>query len=758
MNRSQLFVSFILLLSLLGCTKPIQPESYAIIPQPNTIAYMDDYLNISNGIHINSNLAGGTLISELLMDIVAQTSGDTAIFNSGKESTPLLLNYVQNMPKEHYKLNIDTDKISIEASSDAGMLYGFQTLLQILHNRSTSATIKLRCCEISDAPRFTYRGMHFDVSRHFFTMDELKAFANNMLYYKLNKLHLHLTDDQGWRLQIEQYPLLTEKGAWRLHDKNDSLCIKRAQEDATFAIPEDRYKTKDGKRMYGGWYSKDEMHAFIQYCSKRNIEIIPEIDVPGHFKAAIENYPYLSCTDQAGWGDHFSYPACLGKASTYTFIEDVLTEVAELFPSRYIHIGGDEVNKDEWKKCAKCQLAIRKNKLKDEHELQSYFNHHIEQFLAKKGKKLMGWDEIVEGGLSSETTVMWWRNWAPNTLRNAAKNGNDVIITPDFEYYMDFPYSATPTQKTYDFEPVPEDFTAEMEQRVIGVQANIWTERIPNTKRLYYQSVPRMLALAETAWSAKEDKDYTAFEQRLEAHYTKFHAENIFYHLPTLTGFDEKTVFTDKAVFEIQVPSADMNVYYTLDGSTPTPGSKQYTQALEITESCKIRFRAYRGEVYSKIYESIYELQECAKPIKSEVKQGLKRQQYKGRFDNTIDVKTGTKAVAETTVSNFGLTDFEGKENYALVFSGYYNAPVDGVYQFFTISDDGDQLFINGQLVVDNDGSHGPRERKGAIALGAGLHQIQLIYRQIGGGATQKVMVQVPGKEKREVNASELFY
>jgi len=757
MNKSFFFIALVSLCSLLACNnKPIQVEKYDIIPLPNQMTYAESFLSIRSGLYVDQSATDQGELAGLFNDLILNTGHKGLIVDSTNTATLLALVYAADMPEEHYKLTVEQDKIQIEAASNAGLIYGFQTLLQMIPYGGTS--FELKCCEIVDAPRFEYRGMHFDVSRHFFTMDELEEFADKMLHYKLNKLHLHLTDDQGWRLQIEKYPLLTEKGAWRLHDKNDSLCIKRASEDATFALPGDRYETKEGVKMYGGFYTKAEMRDFIQYCSKRNIEIIPEIDIPGHFKAAIDNYPYLSCTDEAGWGEHFSYPACLGKPSTYQFIENVLTEVAELFPSKYIHIGGDEVNKDEWKKCAKCQAAIQKNGLNDEHELQSHFNHHIEAFLATKGKQLMGWDEIVEGGLSKTTTVMWWRNWAPHTLSTAAKNGNDVIVTPDFEYYLDFPYSATPTQKTYDFEPVPEDFTKEMAKSIHGVQANIWTERIPNVDRLYYQALPRMLALAESGWTEKANKNYTSFSTRLASHVDKFHHDKVFYHLPTLTGFDKQHVFMDTAVFEITVPLEDMKVYYTLDGSAPTQTSAQYTGPVEIKETCEVRFRAFKGDVYSKIYESSYALQQCAKPVIRKVKVGLRRQYYKGRFPKSKSVNLEHKANDEAIVTDFGITDFKGKENYALVFTGYYKASSDGVYKFFTTSDDGDQLFINDKLVVDNDGSHGARERDGAVALAAGLHSIRLIYRQIGGGAAQEVRVQAPNEEKRMVQPSELYY
>ncbi len=742
-----------LIVSLVGCQTSIEVNRYNIIPQPNSFEYYNEFLAIENGIAVQSNSPEGTELIELFKSL----AGQRTIQFDQKGATPLVLEHAPELEEEAYQLLIENDRVVIYSATKAGWINGYQSFLQMLPVEHFDA-VSLKCGKIDDQPRFAYRGMHLDVSRHFFSLDEVKSLVDQMVYYKLNKLHLHLTDDQGWRLEIEKYPLLTEKGAWREHNNQDSTCLERSVDDATFIIPEKHYKNNDGHKLYGGFYTKAQMKDLIDYCAKRNIEIIPEIDIPGHFKAAIDNYPYLSCTDEAGWGSHFSYPACLGKASTYEFIENILTEVAELFPSKYIHIGGDEVNKDEWKKCPNCQAAIKRANLKNEHELQSHFNHQIEAFLATKGKQLLGWDEIVEGGLSKHSTVMWWRNWAPNTIRDAAKNGNDIIVTPDFEYYFDFPYSATPTSKVYNFEPVPEDFTEAMSQSVMGVQGNVWTERIPNTDRLYYQVLPRMLAMAETGWSAKEHKDFASFEERLTKHYAYFEAQGLFYHLPELSGFEEQTVFTDKATFNINMPSDEVMVYYTLDGSAPDTKSNLYTHALSIDKSCTVRFRAYKGEVFSKIYSAEYEKQDLAEPAVVEAKPGMKQRYYKGRYWKSKDVPLTQKANAEAIVEDFGLGRYAGQENYALVFDGYFKASVDGIYMFYTNSDDGDQLFVHEQLIVDNDPSHGPRERKGAIALKAGLHPLRLIYSQIGGGAIQEVFVQVPGEDKRKVRADELFY
>ncbi|WP_439184677.1 family 20 glycosylhydrolase [Carboxylicivirga taeanensis] len=752
MGRILFTLSFFL--TLVSCQDVIFVDKYDIIPQPNELIYQEEYLTIGSGITIQSEHPDGQALRNLFE---SQQNREGLQFNSEESAIPLVLVHDPKYGPEAYQLSVQKDSILIHSASRAGWLNGFQTFLQMLPLRSSDA-VQLRCCVINDEPRFAYRGMHLDVSRHFFTLDEVKQMVDQMVYYKFNKLHLHLTDDQGWRLQIDKYPLLTEKGAWREHNGQDSTCMERAEVDATFIIPEKHYKTIDGQKLYGGFYTKDDIRDLIQYCAQRNIEIIPEIDIPGHFKAAIENYPYLSCTGKAGWGTHFSYPACLGEETTYEFIENVLSEVAELFPSKYIHIGGDEVNKDEWKKCSKCQAAIKKAQLKNEHELQSHFNHQIEAFLAGKGKQLLGWDEIVEGGVSKHSTVMWWRNWAPNTISGAAENGNDVIVTPDFEYYFDFTYAATPTSKVYNFEPVPEGFTPSMAKHIIGVQGNVWTEGIPNTKRLYYQVLPRMLALAETGWTDKSLKDLASFEQRLKTHYNYFEAQDLFYHLPELTGFDEKQVFTDQGVLRINIPEAEMDIYYTTDGSAPTPESDKYTAEVTIEESCTVKFRSYKGNVFSKIYTVEFEKQKLAEAQKVEAQLGLMKKFYDGRYWKCEEVPVAQKPDVEFRADDFGLGQYKGQENYALVFDGYFNAEKDGVYTFYTNSDDGDQLYINGELIVDNGPSHGPNVRKGAVALKAGLHSLRLIYCQIGGGAVQEVFVQVPGGEKRKVNTNELFH
>ena len=760
MRRFISLFSIFVSLTFVSCEQSIKVKSPGLIPQPAEVTIQEGYYSLPFHLTISTETDDVTALAALFQEQLHRdgyTSMTVSTSSRESEAPTIRLIAKKTIPAEGYQLSIKEEGITISAANSTGWFYGMQTLRQLFPANGNGKKIELPFMEIKDAPRFAYRGMHLDVSRHFFTMEELKHFADEMVKYKLNKLHLHLTDDQGWRLQIEKYPLLTEKGAWRLHDKNDSLCIKRSQDDPTFIIPEKNYKTIDGVKMYGGYYTKEEMRQFIQYAQERHIEIIPEIDVPGHFMAAIENYPYLSCTNEAGWGDHFSFPACLGKDTSYDFIENVLSEVAELFPSKYVHIGGDEVNKAEWKKCPKCQAAIKKHQLKNEHELQSHFNHHIEGFLTKKGKKLLGWDEIVEGGLSEGSTVMWWRNWAPHTIRNAAKGGNDVIVTPDFEYYFDFPYTATPLSKTYNFEPIPTDYTPDMQKHIIGVQANIWTERIPNQDRLYFMSMPRMLALAETGWTAADQKNYDDFYKRVINRFEHFDAQELFYHLPPLEGLEDKVVFTDQATLAITIPMVDMQVYYTTDGSAPTQQSTKYNGQVTITESCKVRIRAYRKHVYSEIFESVFEKQTFAEPVNVDGQAGLTRAVHLGKYRKLEDIPMDQKPAYITVESNIGLGEYADKENFALIFEGYFNAPKDGIYTFYTASDDGDQLYIQNRMVVDNGGSHATRERSGMIALKTGLHPMRSIYRQIGGGLSLSISVKIPGEEKRFVQASDFM-
>lgn len=733
---------------LYGCQQPtVQPIN--IIPQPQSVQTSEGSINWSDINAISASNKYSEVVITFLEELKGMNIHIPVISPQKKEKNSINIISSGKIAKEGYELIITPKVITIKTSSTSGCYYAFQSLKQLLPFGGGS-NILLPALHIIDNPRFSYRGMHIDVSRHFFTAEEIKQFIDVIAQYKINRLHIHLTDDQGWRLEIDKYPLLTKKGAWREHNDQDKSCIKRAEEDPTCKIPEDRYKVINGKKMYGGFYTKEQMRDIIKYASEKQITIIPEIDIPGHFMAAIENYPFLSCKGEAGWGNIFSTPACLGKKTTYTFIENILSEVADLFPGEYIHIGGDEVNINSWKECPKCQGVIKKEHLKNEHELQTYFNKHIEKFLKSKGKKLMGWDEIAEGGLTKNATMMWWRNWAPKTREIAATNGNDMIITPDFEYYFDFSYKSTPTSKVYNYEPLPESFTPEMAKHIIGVQANLWSERIPNTKRLYYQALPRMLALAETGWTTKSKKDIDTFNKKIIEQLDRFDAQNLFYHLPTLQGIEEEVVFTDTATLNINIPLDDMKVYYTTNGTEPTEKSTQYTTPVKINKSCIIKIRAYRNSVFSEIYYSKFDKQIPEKPVNTEsTTTGITREFYKKRFDSVTQIPDSVKPEKTSIQKEIELGEYSNAEYFGLVFNGFLNATKDGAYTFYTLSDDGDQLFIHDKLVVDNKGGHAARWKKGTIYLMKGLHPVKLHYCQLAGGSKLEVWIKPPGEEKR---------
>ncbi|MEA1951046.1 MAG: beta-N-acetylhexosaminidase [Planctomycetota bacterium] len=411
---------------------------------------------------------------------------------------------------EGYRLAVDKNSVRITGGSAAGVFYGCQTLRQLLPHDVLApqavADIKwdvvwsVPCARILDRPRFVWRGVLLDVARHFQDVEAVKKFIDELAFYKINRMQMHLTDDQGWRVEIKKYPKLTEVGAWR--------------------------KGKDGK-PYGGFYTQDQIRELVAYAAERFITIVPEFEMPGHASAAVASYPHLSCRGvpievQTKWGI-FPDLYCAGNDATFAFIEDVLAEVVELFPSKYIHIGGDEAKKTFWKKCPKCQTRIKAEGLEDEHELQSYFVKRAERFLNSKGRVLIGWDEILEGGLAPRATVMSWRGVKGGIA--AARARHDVVMSPTSHCYFDYkqylPDNPPPRpgyislQQVYSYEPIPPELDAAEARHILGAQANVWTERIPTLADVERMTFPRLLALAEVVWSTKSAKNWQDFSQRL---------------------------------------------------------------------------------------------------------------------------------------------------------------------------------------------------------------------------------------------------
>lgn len=440
----------------------------------------------------------------------------------------LVLDTQRSLPNEGYQLAVTQDGVTIRASSHAGVFYGLQTLRQLLPVREPRGAPTIREVTIEDWPRFPYRGMHLDVGRHFFPVSFVKRYIDLLAMYKMNRFHWHLTEDQGWRIEIKKYPRLTEVGAYR----------KETIVDKHF----DPY-VGDGK-PYGGYYTQEEIRDVVAYAADRYVTVVPEIEMPGHSLAAITAYPEFACTDgpfEVGtrWGI-FQDIYC-PKDTTFAFLEDVLTEVMGLFPSRYIHIGGDEAPKRRWEESPIAQAVIQREALSDEHELQSYFVRRIEQFLLAHGRRLIGWDEILEGGLAPEATVMSWRGMEGGI--EAARQGHDVIMTPVshvyFDYYQGDPETEplaiggfTPLEKVYRFEPVPPELSETEAKHVLGAQGNVWTEYLTTGAKIEYMVVPRMLALAEVVWSPAGQRNWPGFVARLPAQLRHLDVLGVNYRTP----------------------------------------------------------------------------------------------------------------------------------------------------------------------------------------------------------------------------------
>ena len=407
---------------------------------------------------------------------------------------------------ESYQLSITGKGISVVAPSAAGLFYGFQSLLQ-LAEQEADGTFSFPLIEIKDSPRFSYRGLHLDVSRHFRTKEFLKKQLDAMARYKLNRFHWHLTDGAGWRLEIKRYPELTEQAAYRPYP-NWKAWWKGGR----------KYCTKDAPGADGGYYTQEDAREIVEYARQRHITVIPEIEMPGHSEEVLAVFPHLSCSGKP----YVNSEVCIGNEDTFTFLQNVLLEVMEIFPSEYIHIGGDEANMDSWRKCPLCQKRMKQEGLADVKELQSYLIHRMEKFLNEHGRQLLGWDEILEGGLAPRATVMSWRGEEGGI--KAAKAGHDVIMTPGGFCYLDSYQDAPTTQpeaiggyltleKVYSYDPIPEVLTKEGADYIQGVQANVWAEYITTAEHMEYMVYPRLLALAEVAWTQPDKKNWEHFHR-----------------------------------------------------------------------------------------------------------------------------------------------------------------------------------------------------------------------------------------------------
>ncbi len=617
---SRLIILFILSsFAIVSCsdsaeTHPIEiedlgdPKAVSIIPMPLEITKLNKNYKISNSttIYLHGSEDKLTGIANYLKDRFEAAVSNTSIKISNETSEEKGIHFIINdaidmdLGEEGYRLESDNNLI-ITANEPSGVFYGVQTLFQLLPpevygNEQKEIELIIPSVKISDTPRYTYRGMHLDPCRHFFSVEFTKKYLDYMAYHKLNKFHWHLTEDQGWRIEIKKYPKLVEMGSKR----SGTLILNH---DVKW--DEQKYDTIPVE----GYYTQDEIREIVQYAADRFIEVIPEIEMPGHSTAALVGYPQLSCT--GGTFEVLQRPGvipdvyCAGNDSVFVFLKDIIDEVTELFPSQYIHIGGDECPKERWEKCDKCQKRMADNGLKNEHELQSWFISEMEKHINEKGKTIIGWSEIMEGGIAPNAVLQSWIGTDAGI--EAAKEQHNAIMSPYQYLYFDGTYVDrahremepfgqtycwTNTEKAYSFDPTPDTIPAEYHQYFIGAEATMWTEFIKTEAHLEYMLMPRISALSEVCWTSKEQKNLTQFLIRLDNQYGRYDAMGANYRIPHPIMADTLFITTGDSV-KIGNSSGITEIRYTLDDTDPTENSQLYSEPFLATENATIKARAF---------------------------------------------------------------------------------------------------------------------------------------------------------------------
>lgn len=571
-----------------------------LVPRPELVQMLDGSFTLHAGspVHAPERLQpAAELLRKALQELLpVQASPES------KAAGAVWLSLDSLQKKEAYVLAVSPERIEITGGDEAGVFYGIQSLVQL-----TGQSPLIPACRVADSPRFGYRGLHLDVGRNKFPLSFLKKYIDLMALYKLNTFHWHLTEDQGWRIEIKKYPELQRVAAYR----NETIIGHKKDSPHRF----------DGA-PYGGFYTQEEVKELVKYASKRHITIIPEIEMPGHASAALAAYPHLGCRGQGYstatfWGV-FDDVFCAGQESTFTFLEEVLDEILELFPSKYIHIGGDECPKTRWKECPHCQKRIKDHQLEDEHELQSYFIRRIEKYLNGKGREIIGWDEILEGGLSPNATVMSWRGEVGGV--ESARQKHRVIMSPESHLYFDYyqsldpgePIAAawlTPLDKVYSYEPYPRELEAEFHPYVIGVQGNVWSEYMAAPAQVEYMAFPRVLALAETAWTAASKKEYGDFLERVRGQEVLLKKKKVNY----FDRYEELTYQWEKNSLTLYSTLPGAQIYYTTDGRDPGRKDLLYRGPVVMKKSGTVKSRLFKdGQPYGKVLTQELQLHKAA--------------------------------------------------------------------------------------------------------------------------------------------------
>jgi hexosaminidase len=748
-------IGIVLILAVTACGSPSFESAgeadgrsaLSVIPAPRSLTPGDDSFRIPATVTVavsNTDDAQLADLAELVADLLKHQARAEVVVSPEPVAEPIpdtvtLALDGTGAPEaepdsEAYVLEVTSDGVTLRAPAHAGLFYGIQTLRQLI-TPADDGGHEIPTVRIEDAPRFPYRGMHLDVGRHFFPVDFIKRYIDLMSRYKMNTFHWHLTEDQGWRLEIRKYPRLTEIGSCRAE-----------------TMLEKNYEPYVGDGIeYCGFYTQAEAREVVAYAAERYVTVIPEIEMPGHSLAALSAYPELACTPgpfaaATRWGI-FPDIYCPTE-ETFAFLEDVLAEVMEIFPSRYIHIGGDEAPKERWEESPEAQAVIRREGLADEHELQSYFIRRIERFLIANGRRLIGWDEILEGGLAPEATVMSWRGIQGGI--EAAQQGHDVIMTPTSHAYLDY-YQGDPDvepiaiggflplERVYSFEPIPDELTAEQAKHVLGAQVNVWTEFMKTPEKVEYMAYPRALAMAEVGWSPAEARDFDDFERRLPANLERLDAVGVNFRIPQVRGLDYDRVSLDgRFTVELSSMFDDAKIRYTLDGSEPTADSPSYAGPIEITAdeegtvvTARVVLDSGRPGTLVRAHFRKAALRLAEETDREGFSPGLEYAyiEYDNRVLSVDQLETMTPTSTGVT-EDVSLEVADREEMFGLVFTGYLEAPESAIYTFTVTSDDGSRLSIGDELVVDNDGIHQVATRSGMIGLEAGLHPVTISYFQ----------------------------
>lgn len=606
MKVINLFALLFLLGCVVSCSQPesgITNESIAIIPLPDSYELKPGtfYITGQSSIGIDTSDAEMAALANYFNEKTSDATGfSLPVGNSG--TIVFQLGDYKELGEEGYRLSVLADKLVLSAYKHHGIFNGIQSVLQLLPAEIKSKEIQahttwsINCVEITDTPQFAWRGLMLDVSRHFFTKQEVKRFIDQMSEYKYNVFHWHLTDDQGWRLEVKSLPRLTSVGAWRAA-RVGNWWEREPQ------LPTDSLS-------YGGYYTAEDVREIVEYARQRYVTIVPEIDIPGHSMAALSAYPEISCTGgpfQVNVGNTFytktENSLCAGNERTFEMLDSVFTEVTRLFPSPYIHIGGDECYKGFWEKCPKCKMRMQKEHLKNTEELQSYFVKRVADMIRKKGKQVIGWDEILEGGLAPEAIVMSWRGMKGGI--EAAKQGHSVIMTPTDHCYLDFyqgdpivepnTYSMLRLQGCYKYQLVPDSVDASL---IMGGQGNLWTESVPHYRQVEYMVWPRALAISETLWSDAQSRNWKFFVHRVEQQFKRFDLSGVNYarsiYDPIILPHLDKE---NRLKIELQTEVEGLNLFYTFDNTIPDVYSNTYTDTLSVPKNASmLRVAAYKGQ------------------------------------------------------------------------------------------------------------------------------------------------------------------